>query len=807
MLKNKSLNTIKKFSYIFTFSLLITFLLIKTSSKIEYDFLKNIKIQTTRKLEVTNDKIEQLCKDGTQEVYDFFYNNTSNDIEEEKYNDNADYIQSLINLIDGNEEKSQAIKDYIKHIIPFLFFFAVGVLSIIGWVICIFCCLCKCCCCCCCKNKCCKGISFILSLGLYGVTVICAIYGLSMAKTLFKGFNATSCSLMRFVYDVIDGQSVEKTPKWIGVSGVQGILQNTIDEIDNNLQESATNFQINANNLETSFESWKTSSLPDAYDSVKDLHITWNGYGDEYPPLTSYKLVPNYVTSYGPYTDSGTTLYVVHQEFTAIKDVIDDANSNIQDTIANEDFTSILSDSSEQIQDLQDQFDKISNDIIDPWYNYQEKVNTIGNKAFYAVFALMTVLVSGLGALVFLFTLNKCKMLGCLLKLLIHVLWNISAILMILSFILGSIFGIIGVVGKDLVSVMHFIMSKDNLQSSEPKVLKSGNAKKYIDICINGDGNLIDELIGDTGNKLDDLLQIREDVAYYQNQLEQHEKSQVIALFENNFENWKNEYLSVPFQVNNGGILNIETIFSEVNSYLKSDNQVSDSSCVKIDDVWGTIDNSNGYTKASPSNASPEASSKHSINIYDSWTTLNFENRYINVCPIHSSAPYGYPKDEAPKYYTAFTEIKNGVSSILTDIKSSDTNLNIAYKSINHQMRDILEEINNVIDPLYNIFSELLGPTGGLKTMLNCTFINDDLKIVLKQLYNGLGKNFYNIGTIMVLSSTCIALGICFTLLTINAVKPEDSESSSNNRSNRIRQSMERNNREDLDSKSKFVVH
>ena len=805
MLKNKSINTIKKFSFIFTFSLIITFLLIKASSKIEYDFLNKIKIQTPRKLEVTNEKIEQLCKDGTQEVYDFFYNNTSNDIEEEKYNDNADYIQSLINLIDGNEEKSQAIKDYIKHIIPFLFFFAVGVLSIIGWVICIFCCLCKCCCCCCCKNKCCKGISFILSLGLYGVTVICAIYGLSMAKTLFKGFNATSCSLMRFVYDVIDGQSVEKTPKWIGVSGVQGILQNTIDEIDNNLQESATNFQMNANNLETSFESWKTSSLPNAYNNVKDLHISWQGIGDEYPPLSSseYKLVPSYVTTYGPYTDSTTTLNAVHSEFTVIKDVIDDANSNIQDTIANEDFTSILSDSSEQIQDLQDQFDKISNDIIDPWYNYQEKVNTIGNKAFYAVFALMTVLVSGLGALVFLFTLNKCKMLGCLLKLLIHVLWNISAILMILSFILGSIFGIIGVVGKDLVSVMHFIMSKDNLQSSEPKVLKSGNAKKYIDICINGDGNLIDELIGDTGNKLDDLLQIREDVAYYQNQLEQHEKSQVIALFENNFENWKNEYLSVPFQVNNGGILNIETIFSEVNSYLKSDNQVSDSSCVKIDDVWGTIDNSNGYTKASPSDTAPAASSKHSINIYDSWSVAYFTNRYSNVCPT----PQGSAKDEAPKYYNSFIEIKNGVSTIINQIKSSDDTLNTAYKDINHEMRDILEEINNVIDPLYNIFSELLGPTGGLKTMLNCTFINDDLKIVLKQLYNGLGKNFYNIGTIMVLSSTCIALGICFTLLTINAVKPEDSESSSNNRSNRNRQSMEMNNREDLDSKRKFVVH
>ena len=68
MLKKNTLNILKKFSYITTFSLLITFLLIKTSTKIEYDFIKKIKFQAPRKLKVSNDDIEQLCKDGTQEV-------------------------------------------------------------------------------------------------------------------------------------------------------------------------------------------------------------------------------------------------------------------------------------------------------------------------------------------------------------------------------------------------------------------------------------------------------------------------------------------------------------------------------------------------------------------------------------------------------------------------------------------------------------------------------------------------------------------------------------------------------------------
>ena len=77
-----------------------------------------------------------------------------------KYVENNDTDSS-----EGEDEefdKENAVK-YIKHIFPLLIFFAIGILSIIGWLICCFCNCCNCCCCCCCKKPGCKVPCFIFT--------------------------------------------------------------------------------------------------------------------------------------------------------------------------------------------------------------------------------------------------------------------------------------------------------------------------------------------------------------------------------------------------------------------------------------------------------------------------------------------------------------------------------------------------------------------------------------------------------------------------------------------------------------------
>ena len=42
----------------------------------------------------------------------------------------------------------------------------------------------------------------------------------------------TECSLLRFISEVLDGETKNVVPKWAGISGLIGIFQNTIDRIE-----------------------------------------------------------------------------------------------------------------------------------------------------------------------------------------------------------------------------------------------------------------------------------------------------------------------------------------------------------------------------------------------------------------------------------------------------------------------------------------------------------------------------------------------------------------------------------------------
>ena len=85
---------------------------------------------------------------------------------------------------------------------------------------------------------------------------------------------------------------------------------------------------------------------------------------------------------------------------------------------------------------------------------------------------------------------NKCV--NCLLKSLIHIFWNILAIITFVTLLLGSIFTLIGTARKDLIFVVNFLVSDENLNSEHTVLLES--APSYLTRCINGDGNITDDL-------------------------------------------------------------------------------------------------------------------------------------------------------------------------------------------------------------------------------------------------------------------------------------------------------------------------
>jgi hypothetical protein len=56
---------------------------------------------------------------------------------------------------------------------------------------------------------------------------------------------------------------------------------------------------------------------------------------------------------------------------------------------------------------------------------------------------------------------------------------------MILTFLLGGAFGIVGLVGQDGTPIIKWIFSSANLNNPNPAIFGAGSTSSYINTCIN----------------------------------------------------------------------------------------------------------------------------------------------------------------------------------------------------------------------------------------------------------------------------------------------------------------------------------
>ena len=99
--------------------------------------------------------------------------------------------------------------------------------------------------------------------------------------------------------------------------------------------------------------------------------------------------------------------------------------------------------------------------------------------------------------LIIYFTCN-CDCISCV----FHIFWNIEMIIIIGTMLVGIIFGIFGVVSKDGVSILQFTTSLDNLNDTNPFILKDINNVDMINQCFNEDTGVLITFEGNYNNEI-----------------------------------------------------------------------------------------------------------------------------------------------------------------------------------------------------------------------------------------------------------------------------------------------------------------
>jgi len=701
---------------------------------------------------------DKICERGSKELKEYYSTGDPSKfgIQEIKAEDRPEYIQALINMINGAVNGGDELQDnamtYAKHLIPVAFFLAVTILAIPGWIMCCSCCCCNCCCCCCCKRSCCKLPFYIITNAMYAIIVAVSIYGLSQSNSIFVGLADTECSLLRFLGEVIDGETKDRTPKWGGIEKIKNLLTNTVSKINelnvhaiDDLDTTKVNVESKQGTFETNLETFSANIDGDTtnynYDTNYRLDIardfgTFTKGSATAPPITTF--VGVWYHEYESITKQTTgNMDKVKTEFDKAKDP---------------NMLKSLTDASTQFEDIKSSIDSIKDGISDVIINNSETIEDYGKLGFKLVFSVLTVIDVAIAALIFLFCFcsgkacSSCCFFRCGLKIVLHILWNIMALLMILTFLIGTIFTMVGTIGKDLTSAVSFIVGEENLGKGEEAILL-GEAAGKLNICINKDGNITSEVkISDNADSLEKLKELENKILVLEQQSETL-KSQKIAY--NNYTrilDRRATYQDTSFNLikDEENIMNFQSKVNDLNALTKD----------SVHEEWVFTQN----TQSTCSAYSDHGTNKLYFNPYTCYP----ETRYTGCSSACSSF------SDLSKDVTGIAKIQNHANGASgTSIRGVINQLNTLYNDFIDEQILGLRSFRSTIHELTGLFDQFVGKKDDFFSFLNCKFIGTNIKVLLKALENSLGKDFYTVGVCLLLSGFSMAVGISFTILLI----------------------------------------
>ena len=792
------------------------------------------KIIAGRLLQEKDTPSDEVCKRGSEDLVEYY---KSGDLEKIGLEDGPikaekeTYLTALINIIktytgendskdsEGdvtssgpsgtlrNLQSLDAIQDdlvtYVKHLLPILAFFVIAILAIPGWIICCFCCCCNCCCCCCCKKTGCKLPCFIFTNVFYALVVAVCIYGLSQSNNIFKGMASTECSILKFFDQFLDGETKTELPRWAGITEINNIL----NDLDYQIHYIDSNSRSTISDASSNIRTGKTTFLNDMKAAGEKFYDT--GFKTDYKEVFTYTTlsttgdyVLDLVKIFGKYerseTVNGNTDYIfttdsiLDQWKEEYKLVSENADDNLKE--ANDGFTEILGSSLTEILDslksgkdtlgdLRGTFDDMKSGIADVIIENSEVIDEKGKLGFKLVFGVLALINIAIAAFMFLICFFSGKMCTkcccccrCLFKCATHLLWNILALLMIITFLVGFIFALVGQIGSDAMSIISYIVSKENIDTGGDNVIVDSldpKAKSYINRCVNGDGK-IEEEIGLKANQINSfnqLYQVENDIKQAKDIFDEiKETKHIYNLYKDRIQ----KYLALDMDPtvlsinDNSPPLSFSSIIDQMNEKIKNDNTLSSSqknerwklhydqpnSCDGNTDS-GIDGKTFAYLKCKPSNRDWVSSA--SVEIKDRAGVLD---KIYNLV------------DEANKVDS--TDGKDSFLEVINDLGDK-------YGVFLNVYSTELGNFKSLIHRITGKLREFTGNNNGLFSFIKCNFIGTNLKIMLKYLKSALGGDVKTVGICLLVVGCSLALSISATILMIIIINIDIENNKKNN--------------------------
>ena len=747
------------------------------------------------------DGLEEICKEN-ENIYNYYYKGESYEVAGEDFGKMNDASQVILDFITSDFD-SKYIFQYIWHTGKYVAFFIILILIIIATIYyscasCIRCCTEKCCnffSCEFCGNKCYKKIICILIPFIYLIVLIFAFIDIAFAANSIVRFSGAVCVGLQLVDSFIEGEKKDVKPKWAGAFIVADILDDLGNISATNYLKVIKDIHYNKKQYDIYLEQWKEYLEGcQTNHSEKKFEVTV----PKMPSLTEEKninIMPYHANNWTSIisnisSNDQENVETIDQVISIYEnylypffgcEVNDDGSIQCEDN----GISKYLKKGGEEIKKLKEPLSELKSKLTEPIQNIYDQVKS----SIIAIFSVIMSFIIGYSIMIeFLLSIfcctKKCKCVAGCIKWILCFIYYTSIIIIILGFVLGIVVGVIGQLVKNATQVLEYITSHDNLNSSEPIFFNKNETSeylKYFDVCLNGDGNLADELnLTRSFDIIDNITGISDETEELKN--ETMSTSPTIDYYINYLNELKTSYLESTFYFEEEQkelIFNIKDKIQEINNYV-SGNYTSEESCSSINEIWSTKTTEEGYTYDN-TYPDPTKETRYLIYLYeDDYSKVNFETRYDSACPT-SGHPYEKVSDASKSFSKFFGQIKNNIrsSKFSEDFLYDLGKLNEIYGKKSDYLYKSLNSASNPITNIGKTFKNYILDTENIFSLLNCKFIGENKLILMDTLYVSLGESLDLFGTFLVLLSLLLFIGVVFILIVVKNNKTKKGEDSS----------------------------
>ena len=522
-------------------------------------------------------------------------------------------------------------------------------------------------------------------------------------------------------------------PKWIGTNNIVSSLDSLGSIPDTLNTEYSKVFEVS---------SYTTLASDDtAYEGLIDKAPTSDGTDGLYIPVDATGVYPAYIKGFAS-TSAQYYQSLLEEYNTIIKSNIANIN-NLKTTVEGIQSSTALGSTLNTYKSTFGSIQSAIADVGDPAIDFKVRDKAfdlflLSFKILYGVFlALAACLITLISLYVWLrFTI---------LKLPTHIVWNVAMLICFLTLLVGSILGIVSYIFAAISPVMTYLFSKEFLSNPSSKFFQEGGTPNYIDICLNGNGDLSTELGANTSpeaQKLEEFNTLAKAIQRASAATPDSCSSYSTVLTE-----WKTyEQDMSKATTSSDGTNDIQTAINAINVVARGGG-CSDSTG-PVHHYYTTT------TCPSPFDKNENRDNKCVIFSIDNTPLPTYTSCTVQDKIDYISSVYTHYKDRKAKLLSD----QSSCIALLTKIKTVYKNSNAMTKSVT------------------DVSSSSVGPDSKLFSMFNCKFLSHDLIQFRNQFHNKFYPAFKDVAISCVVGSVFSYAAVYFLIRTLYHFGPSESK-------------------------------